>query len=153
MIRHFQRQSKRITKTERAYAAGFFDGEGWISISRSLDNWPGHVTPRYSFTIGVAQNNVEPLLWLQQIWGGRLYTAEGRIPTLQLSKTEGVRFLRHVLPYLKVKREKALLALEFAAIIKPSGNKPPTTEERLLREDYRARLSERRYSEAALTTE
>jgi len=70
----------------------------------------------------------------------------------QLAKTEGIRFLRHILPHLKVKQDKARSVIEFAGLIKPRASRP-SEEELALRGLRFAQLSERRYSDAALTTE
>ena len=107
----------RLAKeTELAYAAGFFDGEGWITIeTRRLKNQPNI---NWRLRIGAGQDSVEPLLIFQEIWGGTIIKAKTRANGKTshqwwLSTNMASRFLRDVLPYLIVKRRQAEIAIEF----------------------------------------
>lgn len=54
--------------TDWAYAAGFVDGEGCISVSRSFEPRRGRY--QYGVQVVVANGDRRALDWLQQIWGG-----------------------------------------------------------------------------------
>jgi hypothetical protein len=117
-------------KEKRAYMAGFFDGEGHISIARRgmIHTSRDHSTPMrhvYALVAGAAQNKQAPLLLFYELFGGTLRidtrAHKGRhskqviyewniggnlqVPTL-------LKWLR---PYLLVKLEQAAIAIEFAA--------------------------------------
>lgn len=97
-----------------AYLAGFFDGEGHISIGRD---------PRREYScyvdIGAAQISREPLELFVKVYGGIIYgksfTGRGRSkPCLawKCSKAKDVMWaLYRMLPWLIVKREKARVAM------------------------------------------
>ena len=96
----------------RAYMAGFFDGEGCVTISRP------HSRSNYQLEVNIGNTNREVLEWIQRNYGGRLHAL--RKPTYykpysvwQVSGEEAIHFLQLVLPFLKVKREEAELAIRF----------------------------------------
>jgi len=97
-----------------AYAAGFFDGEG--SICSSTQN-------RKYAQLMVAITNTDKRIiedWTAK-FGGNFYTnnyssVSNRKPRHQWQtnkKATAVKVLRVLLPYLRVKKQQALLALEF----------------------------------------
>jgi len=99
---------------ECAYAAGFFDGEGSISIR------PPSRTCGYRLTVSVTQTLQGPLLWLRERWGGYLRQNPSNLKrgqsmawTLQLSTQEALHFLSHIRPYLLVKAEEADVGMAF----------------------------------------
>ena len=94
-----------------AYIAGFLDGEGCISIAAS-SGYP---------SLQVTANNTEeePLLFIQKVFGGSIYW---RRPTSVKCKdvycwsihgSSAIEVLEILLPFLIVKKERALLAIEF----------------------------------------
>lgn len=100
------------------YFAGFFDGEGSVFInSNGID---GNGNQRYVLRCTLSQNNRDVLLDMQSIWGGSVTNKAHRGP---LSKKDGYTwscsvkkaksFLTDVLPYLRVKKEEAVLALSW----------------------------------------
>jgi hypothetical protein len=97
-----------MTRAEKAYAAGLFDGEGYVSIR--TDRRP---------TVRVTNTNIEVLLWLQDRWGGRisLYRErENRIACYYWTTRtdETAAFLEDILPYLIIKNGRASDALSLA---------------------------------------
>jgi len=102
---------ERLTKTDLAYLAGLFDGEGCIMRRR--------YGRRVYYHIQIT-NTYEPVMdWLQS-YGGRV---QARRPDLNerwkpkfdwciSRKLDVYAFLLCVLPYLKIKRQQALEALE-----------------------------------------
>lgn len=78
--------------------------------------------------VSVANTDGRMLDRLKELWGGNYYfnqdTRKGK-PYWQW-QLKGVRagsFLGQVFPYLIVKHEQAALAIEFATLIPPAGNK------------------------------
>jgi len=92
--------------TDKAYAAGFFDGEGHIEY-----NGP------YNLQVSVAQLDRTPLDWLVTLFGGYVRHSQGNkryngIYNWHTNTREAARFLDAVLPYLIVKKEHAQEALD-----------------------------------------
>ena len=106
-----------ISLAERAYAAGFFDGEGWIRIKR--DRRRDMVSPRFFIVVGAANTKREPIDFLREKFGGSIRVRISKDKCWadrydwQVTDELAVRFLRVVLPYLKIKRPQAKLAIQF----------------------------------------
>lgn len=132
------------------YLAGFFDGEGCIGVYTKLRKPHGS---RLSYlSLSIANTNPEVLQRIQSECGGSVnlngltqerLKVNGR-PRRTLfrwsaSSVLASHILRHMLPFLIVKREEALLALDFADIVhtqqrrKHPGHlgKPRLTDEQL----------------------
>lgn len=111
-------EQQSCSSWQRAYAAGLFDGEGCISISRFLKSNGHH---RYSLTASVHMADREAIEWLQETWGGRIYPAgQGDAknkPTFiwRLCDSWAIAFLHDIFPYVRLSkvRAKAHLAVEF----------------------------------------
>jgi hypothetical protein len=117
------------------YVAGIVDGEGTITICRSeydahkkFKTKSGEIHTYDTHCIGfhakisVKNTDVRLMKWLQSRFGGEYYEDKNRQPNWKIayvwhhlaeSKQE---FLLAILPYLIMKREQALLALEFLRI-------------------------------------
>jgi hypothetical protein len=92
---------------EAAYIAGFFDGEGSVSLTTR------NVCPRVQVTI--TQNETEPLEWIKQRVGGNIYPVGERCHVLMLSKAEAiVSFLKLIQPFVLRRAEKLAIALAIA---------------------------------------
>jgi hypothetical protein len=110
---------------EFAWAAGFFDGEGWVKIqSRGGDKYLG-----YYLRIGVGQVKLEPLLKLQKIFGGNVRVKQEAIGNRKrqhvwtLSTKQAAHALRCMMPYLVHKNDVAALALDFEATVGLTGQR------------------------------
>jgi len=101
-----------------AYTAGIIDGEGYIGIiKRDKALSGGRIT--YDLRINVTMCN--PLIpsWLYANFGGRYYDFQP--PSLnrkhlyewRLEASNAGEFLKLILPYLKMKRGEAEIAIEF----------------------------------------
>lgn len=88
---------------EKAYLAGFFDGEGCIWINCSGN---------YQLQIGVAQKYPAVLHRYVNLWGGKIYNANGCHRWMPGAR-ESEKVLRDLLPYLYEKKSQAILALMF----------------------------------------
>lgn len=99
-----------MTEEELAWIAGFYEGEGCVSLTPNL-------RPR----ISIVQKDQEPLEWIQSRFGGRIYlTGRTRTPTLVISRRALVKdFLETILPYMRLEKRiaKAELAIELTNTI------------------------------------
>ncbi len=108
------------SETDRAFAAGFFDGEGWLGIY--LATWRGS----QSFSPRLAASNTDraPLEWLRKHFGGTIKDdPPPKNPHYKQSYTwflfsieERLSFIQAILPYSIVKRERLLILEEFLLI-------------------------------------
>lgn len=136
------------TDQDRAYAAGFFDGEGHITIAFMSAKIRAK-GPVYTMRIGAAQNDVAPLLWFRDRWGGsvlpcnRLTIGGNKTHKWNCCSRKAAAFLRDVYPFLQVKRERADIALRFQDMLFIPGKRGHTPEYREALESLRLKMAVR----------
>jgi hypothetical protein len=114
-------------ESDLAYAAGVLDSDGCICVSRprktSSNKW------NYSITVAVQQVDDGIPLWLASTFGGKVTSKRqfkpGKIYRPLYSwylycKNASV-FLQAILPYLKLKRYRAELAIKLQNLYGPRG--------------------------------
>lgn len=115
-----------MTELDKAYLAGLFDGEGSVHLGYYRHQKSSKLYPRLTISIG---NNVRSVLdWVRVIMGvGGVYSCRSARGNCQeqfkwQATCAGARlFLREVLPYLKIKQDKAArLLAEEAALVRPN---------------------------------
>jgi hypothetical protein len=99
-----------------AWAAGFFDGEGSISISRQGTK----KADLFYLRCEVTNTHRGSLEIFQNLFGGQIYERALRNNRKRLYIWRGVgpvgaQMLEDLLPYLVVKKERAVLAISFQA--------------------------------------
>lgn len=106
------------------YAAGLFDGEGTVTLSKSSSN--RHRVP----TVSIASTSYELIKFLQETFGGAVckhkpYKAHhSQSWSWRLVYHKAIEFLRNILPYMKEekKRSRALLLVnEYQKLTKRNG--------------------------------
>lgn len=111
-----------------AYTAGIIDDEGCIRLKkhwRKLEDG----RRRYSLGVGVTVgNNSEWLVnWLKFHYGGSVYIADRQRVNLywhwQIETRQALEFLELILPYLKIKRPQAEIAIQFGRRRNKRGKK------------------------------
>jgi hypothetical protein len=107
-----------LTDVEKAYLAGFIDGEGCIGIRNGGPNCRNG-----RIKLHITNTNETILRYFKDLVGfGSFYQAvsEGRYGNhkaafvYEVCANQCVCVLKEILPFLKIKKEQALLALEFA---------------------------------------
>ena len=102
-----------------AYAAGLFDGEGYVSLNKGYKG--------YIMNVGLEMSSITVVNRLVRWFGGTIYF---RVPrkegwkglwTWRLTREEAVEFLERALPYLLVKDLEAQLGLFFADTFRGYG--------------------------------
>jgi intein/homing endonuclease len=82
-----------MNKAERAYLAGFFDGEGCVSHKRGRP------------LISITQKDVDPLEWIQTVTGvGRIYPQRSYWQYVVTNRIDIRIFIQLIYPYSQVKR-------------------------------------------------
>lgn len=106
------------------YLAGFFDGEGSISLHEI----------RSKVRIRVGQVGEEPLNLYAKVFGGMVrfqQITKGRLPYFNYDTNDSVRcgkILSSLYPYLLVKQEKAQIALRRLGLSVPTSSNTVSTE-------------------------
>ncbi len=111
---------KNLSETQKAYIAGFIDGEGCITISRNKSKskaWEFDFHPR----ILVTNSDIDVIFFLHDLTGiGCVYRYEKAwqskwkpIHRWQISTNEAINLINAIMPYLHIKKEVAELVLSF----------------------------------------
>lgn len=114
--------TREPSETERAYFAGFFDGEGSISPRKRQSQWkrvPGYYTRSYSFRVSITQVDQRPLVKLRECYGGILvFRDRSKLKNCKdvwmwaLSGQAACRkFLNDIYPWIIVKRDAVDITL------------------------------------------
>lgn len=99
-----------------AYTAGLFDGEGAIDIQKiNMGKRPRGYN--HALRVMVQMCDVEGLEVIVKLFGGKIfprYTPHRHVVyRWELANMKAVTFLQQIMPYLQVKRERALIATQF----------------------------------------
>ena len=134
-----------VSELDSAWAAGFIDGEGCITLHRNTLNG-------YVLRLQVSSSTIEPLERLKEIFGGRLngpYANKGRYKDSYNRKPMWVwnncgenaqAALRLIRPYMACKGEQADLALEYQVGPRAGRGHTLTAEQRAEKERIREAL-------------
>ena len=107
-----------------AYAAGLFDGEGNLHIQEHRRKDRAHT---YSISMGIANTKRDVLDEFCSVWGGRVRQVRTSARGVKdcfywrMGGSDGYFFLMDVMPYLRIKRAEAAVALAFITL--PSSPK------------------------------
>lgn len=118
--------------------AGVIDCDGaiWIGADKSRNR----KHPLYTLRISVSNTRPKLLHFFAEQFGGRVLRYEKKSDKWRneyrwaKSGTPAADVIRHCLPYLVIKREQALIALEFASTILEGSNRHIPDSYRELRE-------------------
>lgn len=131
------------------YIAGFFDGEGHVTIGKTQKNpkWQ----PTYYLTIGFTNTNTKILEEIRNFLGiGRIvlnsrgYKRDNprTCYSLVASAIQAKEILTLIFPYLVVKKDRALLAISFQERVKLNKFQKLSNDEVLVRESIRTKIME-----------
>ena len=122
-----------MKKTDLAYLAGILDGEGSIQIRKRKDKGM-RLGFCYQLVVNIANTNEWLVRWIHLNFGGLLY--KNRIPAAHykqvyqwsVSSNKAKFVLESLLPYLKIKKPQAEIALQFQSqkIVNSGGKIKPT---------------------------
>ena len=146
-------------KTEEiAYLAGFFDGEGTISIvhRKEISGWNGKKYNNWRLKIGVGNHCGKPLFKFEKLLGGSVSKGKSKTCCKYYWSADGniaASALIALLPCLSVKKKQALVAIKFQQRIKstPKAKAGLSKRERWMRNEMRLEIRRlnARYSLAA----
>ena len=97
-----------MTEFDKAYVAGFFDGEGYISIEKKQLN----------LRVGIANTNKDIMEWIHINFGGQMQKVNAEkykhkpCYLWRASSKQAENFLKYIYPFLKVKKLRAEIAFK-----------------------------------------
>lgn len=120
--------------------AGFFDGEGWVTITKTwvkhpkvwkkIGRPPGGLAHYHILRLGVGNTNQQAVERFREVYGGDIQCRKGKGKNKdcwvwRVSGERAYRVLTDFLPYLIVKRKQAEVALKFHSLGSFEGNVVP----------------------------
>lgn len=126
--------------TSLEYIAGFFDGEGFISIQKASHR--SHSGSRYWLIAAISNTNKYVLDEIQKVVGGNVMMYKHKFRDgigyhyrLTFYSRKAYEFIKLIQPYLKVKREEADTAIAYQESLRPYGSRIPLTNDELCFQD------------------
>lgn len=131
---------------ELAWCAGFFDGEGYVTIQKRNSKVNGKCYEGFYLRIGINHVNPEPLYEIQKILGGTLRKQNPakvignrhQRHSWQMSCQQAADALIQMMPYFRNKSQVAELGIELQSTMGNHGQR--TSQELQL---YRAMLKDK----------
>ena len=117
--------------TDLAYAAGFIEGDGSITIHRRRPCGE-HRNIIHTLVLIATNTDKRVLDWFKEEFGGYVYLSHKPHrnkphwrprSSWRIASSSAEEVLKQILPYLKIKREQALLGLEFQKRKKCGGKR------------------------------
>ena len=129
-----------VSEVERAYIAGFFDGEGSVSFCYRRTN-KGY--PQWAFCITITNTRRDVLEWIRLLYSGvivqvRNAPKSNQKPCFSLRIYRGAEtILSDIYPFVRLKKRQVEIGLEIRALILAKNRKNerghPIAESNILR--------------------
>lgn len=129
-----------------SYIAGFFDGEGSVTIQKVIDK--RRQTPHYSLNIMAQNTNEEVIRDIHaffKVGCVQVYESKKGYKTQwrwRVASQEARKVLEMLIPYLHVKREQAELAIYFQTHLMGKIGWKPTDDQVKARQDVKVKMTE-----------
>lgn len=127
----------KLATYEFPYLAGFFDGEGSTQIRR-LKQKTRRAQFGFVVSASIASTDQFPILGIRNQFGGSICHTQPRnensksVYVWTIYGEKACNFLNSILPWLIIKRERAIMAIEFQSLMrKPKNAYPPLSEQEL----------------------
>lgn len=121
------------TDAESAYLAGFFDGEGCVTLDEDKRGY-------FKFALILDNTHLTPLMLLREVFGGTIRTKVPDNPNhnvfykWRIHDRKARRALGFMFPFLRIKRPHAELAFEYAeTLCRRGGTDRLSEQQRVLR--------------------
>lgn len=113
---------------ELAWSAGFFDGEGYVTIGKRKTRYKDKIYQGHYLRIGINHVAIEPLLEMQRLFGGKIekqpaHSVKGRRKPRHrwtCSCSQAAEGLKKMMPYFKNKQKAAEIGLELQNTMQPN---------------------------------
>lgn len=110
----------KLIKDDLIYAAGFMDGEGHIIIYKH-NRGGRYKSPTYVLIVGCTNTDKNVIKWFQETFGAcrQIRKRHENHPKYKICYSWTIqakmayKFLEMILPYLKVKKEQAIVGMKF----------------------------------------
>lgn len=107
-----------LSNEDLAYIAGFFDGEGSVTIHENFRPSPRGKSPNHTLQVSIGNTDSKVLAWVHSVFGGSLTVRAPRprhkdVTQWILRSNGAANFLRAILPFLRMKNKQAEVGISF----------------------------------------
>jgi len=137
---------KTLTDVELAYIAGFFDGEGSLTIHENGKPSPRGISPNHTLQVSICNTDPLIIMWLHSFFGGALSYRKPKkaswrnIAQWTLRAASTLPFLETIQPFVRMKSEQVEIGIEFQRAKSMRGPKKVSLEEVQWRESQRQKI-------------
>jgi hypothetical protein len=123
-----------LSETDLAYFAGFFDGEGCVTIGRGVTQYKGRIG--HWVLVQVTNTDPRPIQALHDAFAGHMFRDDRRRGNerpcyrWQANSRVACRFLEAIRPYSRIKAEQIDVALAFQETLRWRRRTTETIAER-----------------------
>jgi hypothetical protein len=120
---------RHLTDLELAYIAGFFDGEGSITIHHNWRPSPRGKSPNHTLQVSIGNTDPRVLTWIHSHFGGYLHVRKHvaincrEVTQWIVRAASALPFLEMIFPFLRMKSEQTRIAIEYQKTKKPAGGR------------------------------
>jgi hypothetical protein len=135
-----------LSTEDLAYIAGFFDGEGSVTIHENFRPSPRGKSPNHTLQVSIGNTDPQVLNWIHGIFGGSLTFRKStklnhRDMTQWVARSNGAAiFLKIIIPFLRMKNKQAEVGISFQSEKGRYRKNQLTKEEIEFREGKRAEI-------------
>lgn len=134
-----------LSDVDLAYIAGFFDGEGSITIHQNWRPSPRGKSPNHTLQVSIGNTDPSILIWLHANFGGSLVSRQSRprhrdVTQWTVRAASALPFLVAIRPFLRMKKRQADVAIEYQKTKSMRGPIRVTPEDIQWREAQRETL-------------
>lgn len=125
---------KTLTNAELAYIAGFFDGEGSVTIHENSKPSPRGKAPNHTLQVSIGNTDPVVLMWIQSIFGGGLgfrrnvRENERKFAQWVIRAASALPFLEAIRPFLRMKCDQVAIAITYQRSKSRRGPKAVTSQ-------------------------
>ena len=99
-----------------AWLSGWIEGEGCLTIRKEQKNG---VPPRYRSILQISQMKPQPLIYIQEKLGGKIYqTKSTGLHHWRIIGNQTIPLLQKIIPFMFIKKEQAELLIELHQVLK-----------------------------------
>lgn len=126
-----------------AYLAGLLDGEGCIRIHKITSKSKANVTPTYTLRVDIVNQNFDVLKEFKDKTAiGRLFRRPGdSCYSWTIQCNQASELLTMLLPFMRIKRQQAIVAIEFQEVQNKSRRGKKDKEAIAIREAFKELIS------------
>ncbi len=132
-----------FTDEELAYIAGFFDGEGSVTIHENCKPSPRGKSPNHTLQVSIGNTDPSILVWIQKEFGGSLTNRPApnerskAVTQWTVRARSAFPFLLAIEPFVRMKKPQIQKAIEFQSSKSMVGPKRVSSEVLVWREAQR----------------